>query len=687
MMNPFTTVSDGINTVFEKSIAWMMDESEPSSSGVASGKKSPNDSNRNSNIWQPLHNDDMYMIRDEFAPFPSEGFAAVHMKGHVDPNRFYVHGGKTRFNQFHHPLLLYYVEKLDWKSISLRMIQENEAHVIEDFQERPRAHHTLNQINSEHLLLYGGQVGYSSSSIGTNLNNFFKQIGNGITGKSDDNSQYDPYIYDIDLSQNTIQRIRTPENTPIPKPRRYHSACAYKGILYVYGGEGFNGISGQQPKGFGYAFAQTFKKAIPEPLNDFWAFNYKTNTWTQLKSPPRPGRYGHSMVLCEKREKFYVIGGCGLSERNEDIPFKEFLEYDIATNTWQIAGMIPQKPETVDLIPARWGSAAIFDDFIFIIGGELLDRPRGAFSKEPILDDVLIYNIRNFKLTTAGIGASECTLILAKTLIFNNRLVVLGGRMGLTTYANASMIYMNNTASKPLFGVDIDDCSKRMVNICISYLKKSAALEFPRLFSNEYDTRDTLMLRLMLNFDHGHISDEQDLLSDHDTSPYSVASLICYFLESLPEPLFTSLLYRKIIDTCNNSSQSAQEKIQILRDAIKDLPKQNIEIFYTISNFLCLVSDNYQTSEQNIKDLSIVFSHLFLSTKIPNQRSVKDDCSDKEGMTPKFKATAFLISNHKELTEGLIGPINTELFVAATSTAVIPQEIPQKQESLLDLSM
>ncbi|EFC38723.1 rho GTPase activating protein [Naegleria gruberi] len=635
----------------------------------------------------------MYMIRDEFAPFPSEGFAAVHIKGHKDPNRFYVHGGKTRFNQFQNPLHLYYVEKLDWKFVKLQLAKEEDPNIIAEFEQRPRAHHTVNQIYENRLLLYGGQIGYNPSSVGTNLNNFFK----GLSGKStsDVNTQYDPYIYDIDLSQNTIQRIRTPLDLPIPKPRRYHSACSFKGNLYVYGGEGFNYSINQQPKGLGYYLSlQNLKRAIPEPLNDFWMFDTKLNVWKQLKSPARPGRYGHMMVLCEKREKFYVVGGCGTSERGEDVPFKEILEYDIASGNWQISGLIPRRSDMMDLIPARWGSADIFDDFIFIVGGELLDRPRSLLTmREPILDDVLIYNIRNYNLSTAGIGSPECTIVNAQTLIFNNRLIVLGGRSG-SSYAYSSMIYLNGTTSNPMFGVEIDERSRHMIDICVSYLKKSAALEFPKLFSTNYDMQDTLMLRLMLNFDHGHIHDEQDLLSDHDTSPYSVASLICYFLESLPEPILTSQYYRKMIDLCNATNLTFEEKIVALKEFIKTLPKDNVHILYRVCEFLCMVSDAYTTTEQNIKDLSMIFSHLLLSTKIPSQRSVKDDCGDKEGITPKFKAAAFIIQNYKLLTEEIIQVDSQDLFNTSDSSInqiddneSNPTKTQPANQDLLDFSM
>ena len=90
-----------------------------------------------------------------------------------------------------------------------------------------------------------------------------------------------------------------------PKPRNGHSACIYKGSMYVFGGR--NNDSKQ--------------------LNDFWAFDLKTLRWSEVnvRSEQPMGRTGHS---CDIMGHYMVIFGGFYKLANElnDLHIFDFRE-------------------------------------------------------------------------------------------------------------------------------------------------------------------------------------------------------------------------------------------------------------------------------------------------------------------------------------------------------------------------
>ncbi|MCE7736149.1 MAG: hypothetical protein GPJ54_14805, partial [Candidatus Heimdallarchaeota archaeon] len=134
------------------------------------------------------------------------------------------------------------------------------------------------------------------------------------------------------------------ERSPAPNPgARQHHAMAYDSIndkLILFGGN--NGTSTDR-------FADT------------WAYDYKTNTWEEMKPSISPvSMYGHAMVYEPELQKVVMFGGYDGSSLLNDI-----WVYDYLTNVWE-----KQVPE-VSPLPRRYHSM-IYDTSrkkIVLIGG------------------------------------------------------------------------------------------------------------------------------------------------------------------------------------------------------------------------------------------------------------------------------------------------------------------------------
>jgi len=65
-------------------------------------------------------------------------------------------------------------------------------------------------------------------------------------------------------------------------------------------------------------------------FNDFWSYDYATNTWNELECSPRPqGRFNHMMVYDPERHQLFLFGGFSAGDRIGDTWL-----YDIEANEW-----------------------------------------------------------------------------------------------------------------------------------------------------------------------------------------------------------------------------------------------------------------------------------------------------------------------------------------------------------------
>jgi hypothetical protein len=68
--------------------------------------------------------------------------------------------------------------------------------------------------------------------------------------------------------------------------------------------------------------------------DEIWAYNYNTNTWTQLQPSTHPsGRRLHSMVYDEAADKMVLFGGIAGTFLKEEIS-DEFWIFDPVAEEW-----------------------------------------------------------------------------------------------------------------------------------------------------------------------------------------------------------------------------------------------------------------------------------------------------------------------------------------------------------------
>jgi hypothetical protein len=321
-------------------------------------------------------------------------------------------------------------------------------------------------------------------------------------------------------------------------------------------------------------------------------------------------------------------------------------------------------------IPARYGSACIFDDFIFITGGETLES-----GVPPILDDVLVYNIVTHQLLVSitfqfliikkcQIPSPETYISHHSSIIRNGRLMLFGGTLGWNRYNLAVMASITSLAQFIAFGTPLEDASKivyyrpkmgeehvnqeprvpDIVNICVEYLLQHG-VETKNIF-NKNVPRDEI-IRLRLHFEYGNIYDHTFLEQDADCTPDAVGQLLIEYFSCLPDALLTTNLYRSWLDAY---TQNDDESIvlDIYRDLIEQLPPVNRVVLCRILHLLHAVATNNENG-MSAAALSVTWSHTLLRTNVMSKYSVKDDFQDGKGMSPINYCVSWLMSNYSKL--------------------------------------
>jgi hypothetical protein len=568
-----------------------------------------------------------------------------------------LYGGVGRFNTYSSPRKLFYVKDIDWAEIE--MTNYSQDMILETDFPKPRAYHTLTLLSDTKAILYGGVL---ESALTTQNDPHLYEFDLSLVNKGIFSCKRIEKVYSINIDADSGQYI-------LPKARAHHGACSINpNELYIFGG---------------YSNA-SWNSTV---LSDLWLFNYKDRIWKLISSSsveirdakqemykPLP-RYGHIMVGSKKHNKLFVIGGC--SKKGE--PYKEIICFDLNTNQWSLCSIIPksiivnlQLHETIPdidihvsqqskmvpaYIPARYGSACIFDDFIFITGGETMES-----GISPICDDVLVYNVITHSLLKCQIPSAETYISHHSSIIRNGRLMLFGGKLGWNRYNSAVMASITSLVRYPVFGIPLQDACRLtyyqndaqnvteklkvpdIVDICVEYILLNG-LTTKNIFNNNI-SRDQI-IRLRLHFEHGNVHNVQFLQQDKDCTPDAVGQLLIEYFASLPDCLFTTELYRSWLDAyIHNEDKTVL--IDIYHDLIDQLPYTNRIVMRRLLSLLHQIvinEDNSVTANM----LSQIWSHTLLKTNIMNKYSVKDDFQDGKGMSPVNYCIAWIFINYPKL--------------------------------------
>ena len=144
--------------------------------------------------------------------------------------------------------------------------------------------------------------------------------------------------------------------------------AAVGGLIYVYGGERlqtrhvYDGI-----------------KLRGQPLGMFWAYDPKTDAWTQLKPNPVPVHHGAAAAI---GKKLYVFGGFRLPETGNFgwYPENKAWVYDIESQSWSALPPMPTPRGALAAVAVR--------NKIYLIGGAKIpagtELPDGLTRSSPI---------------------------------------------------------------------------------------------------------------------------------------------------------------------------------------------------------------------------------------------------------------------------------------------------------------
>lgn len=193
----------------------------------------------------------------------------------------------------------------------------------------PRYHHwghTAYDSESDRLILFSGDMGEYTS-----IN--------------------DTWAYDYNT--NTWENMTTNETHG-----RYITALAYDSEsdrIILFGGSDKNSLASSTEPG------------------ETWSYDYNTNTWTNLTTPTGPpARGGHSMSYDEVDDRMIVYGGGTAKIYEDNLPFyQDTWAYDYNTNTW--TNMSPStNPGPLGNIESVYD---VESDKTIIFGGKVKARP------------------------------------------------------------------------------------------------------------------------------------------------------------------------------------------------------------------------------------------------------------------------------------------------------------------------
>jgi len=160
--------------------------------------------------------------------------------------------------------------------------------------------------------------------------------------------------YRLDVNGKVLTKIEP--KGPAPAPRYGHSAVAYKGKMFIFGGYDNTAMA----------------------CNDLYSFDAGTNTWekVQIQGPAPPSRFMHSAII--HYQSMYVFGGCGDSLAI----LGDLYQFNFADSTWTKSKIKGKTP-----VP-RYGHTAITSNFgMYLFGG--MDKSK---DKTTYFSDLLFWD-------------------------------------------------------------------------------------------------------------------------------------------------------------------------------------------------------------------------------------------------------------------------------------------------------
>ncbi|XP_033098670.1 active breakpoint cluster region-related protein-like isoform X2 [Anneissia japonica] len=179
------------------------------------------------------------------------------------------------------------------------------------------------------------------------------------------------------------------------------------------------------------------------------------------------------------------------------------------------------------------------------------------------------------------------------------------------TSAHKTLKRVQSKRKLGVFGVRIQQVIARertqipnIVSLCIQEVEKRG-LEETGIYRISGSSGDVAKLKNA--FENHHKSIESML---GQTDIHAVAGLMKLYFRELPEPLFTDILYPKLVEALNLTHQ--ETKVNTMKSLVKRLPTANQSIVFALFNHIKRVSERQKVNKMSLQNMATVFGPTLL---------------------------------------------------------------------------
>ncbi len=235
-------------------------------------------------------------------------------------------------------------------------------------------------------------------------------------------AEIETWAYDIDTN--------TWENTGAlnPPPPRWGSRMAYDAesdVVVLFGG------------------ADLF---TGEPLGDTWAYDYESNTWTNLQPPNSPPPHHFTdLVYHEAKDRIVMFGGFSTG----GLLLNDTWTFDVNTNTWtELAPTTPPGPRLYHTLAYESRSEKI------VMFGGVLDETNWPY--EPTSNETWVFDLDSVIWTQEPPEKVASSRAWHQMVGAGNRVVLFGGGPKRSSFNNETYTYPSRTNNWKLITCDAD---------------------------------------------------------------------------------------------------------------------------------------------------------------------------------------------------------------------------------------
>lgn len=221
-----------------------------------------------------------------------------------------------------------------------------------------------------------------------------------------------------------------------------------------------------------------------------------------------------------------------------------------------------------------------------------------------------------------------------------------------TTTASSSS---KNSDPSPYFAVDLARQLERdnrevplVVERCVEFIESSGGLDTSGIYRVPGST--SIVAQLRREFVMGESTDLSSLTRD----PHDVTSLLKMFFRQLPEPLFTSALYPRLLAACRDpveDAAAARARVIAVHELVNLLPDANYATLRALTKHLWTVAKHESETLMNASNLGIVWGPTLLEGDGSKKAAASDVTSGALEFKHQAKVVEVVVSNYEGIFE------------------------------------